>query len=138
MAAGAAEATSVSRRAVSADTPSLRDVPGDGDDLVAQLEYAQAQGFRAWEDGGMPGRSVEEQERLGKAMRRLGIEMGVFVAEADFGARTFVRRDAATTSRLEAKMQAAIDVAARCGARWMTVVPGRYGQRRPGTSRPRT
>lgn len=102
--------------------------PVSGDDLVAQLEYAQAQGFRAWEDNGMPGRSVEEQERLGKAMRRLGIEMGVFVAEADFGAQTFVRRDAAVTSRLEARMRTAIDVAARCGARWMTVVPGRYGQ----------
>ena len=98
-----------------------------GDDLVDQLEYARDQGFRAWEDNGMPGRSGADQERLGKAMRRLGIEMGVFVAEGDFGAETFVKRDPAIRTKLESKMTKAVEIAGRCGARWMTVVPGRYG-----------
>ena len=75
----------------------------------------------------MPGRSDAEQKRLGEAMRRLDIEMGVFVAEGNFGEETFVKRDPAMTARLEAKMTKAVEIAKRCGARWMTVVPGRYG-----------
>ena len=98
-----------------------------GNDLVDQLQFAHDHGFRAWEDNGMPGRSDAEQKRLGEAMRRLDIEMGVFVAEGDFGAETFVKRDQAITARLEAKMAKAVEIASRCGARWMTVVPGRYG-----------
>ncbi|MFB0987296.1 MAG: TIM barrel protein [Phycisphaerales bacterium] len=88
-----------------------------GKDHLDQLRFASEQGFRAWEDNGMPGRSEEEQNR-----------MGVFVAEADFGAETFVKRDSATTERLEAKMKKSVEIAKRCGARWMTVVPGRYSQ----------
>lgn len=98
-----------------------------GDDQLDQLRYASEQGFTAWEDNGMPGRSDADQKKIGDEMRRLGIEMGVFVAEADFGAETFVKRDAATTARLEAKMNKAVEIAGRCGARWITVVPGRYG-----------
>jgi hydroxypyruvate isomerase len=98
-----------------------------GDGLVDQLEYAHDHGFRAWEDNGMPGRSDADQKRLGEAMRRLDIEMGVFVAEGDFGAETFVKRDEAMTAQLEAKMTKAVEIAKRCGTRWMTVVPGRYG-----------
>ncbi|MAC19882.1 MAG: xylose isomerase [Phycisphaerae bacterium] len=99
-----------------------------GDDQLDQLRYAREQGFTAWEDNGMPGRSDADQKKIGDEMRRLGIEMGVFVAEADFGAETFVKRDEATTARLESKMNKAVEIAGRCGARWITVVPGRYGQ----------
>ena len=99
-----------------------------GDDRLDQLRYAREQGFTAWEDNGMPGRSAADQKKIGDEMRRLGIEMGVFVAEADFGAETFVKRDAATAARLESKMNNAVEIAGRCGARWITIVPGRYGQ----------
>ncbi len=50
-----------------------------GDDPVAQLEFAADQGFTAWEDNGMGGRSPDDQTRIAKAMERLGIRMGVFV-----------------------------------------------------------
>ncbi len=50
-----------------------------GDDPVDQLKFAAEEGFHAWEDNGMPGRSVADQERIGKAMADLGITMGVFV-----------------------------------------------------------
>ena len=51
-----------------------------GDDLVAQLEFMRAEGFTALEDNGMKGRSVADQELIGKTLQRLGMQMGVFVA----------------------------------------------------------
>ena len=38
----------------------------------------------------MSRRSVEEQERIAKAMERLGMTMGVFVAYADFRSTDFI------------------------------------------------
>lgn len=99
-----------------------------GDDPVEQLKFAGGQGFTAWEDNGMKGRSAEEQERIAKAMTELGITMGVFVANADFGKVTFARRDDATWDAVLADMRASVDVAKRVNAKWMTVVPGRYDQ----------
>jgi len=101
-----------------------------GEDPVDQLKFSADQGFRAWEDNGMRGRAPEEQERIGKAMRDLGIEMGVFVATASFGDVTFARRDNAVWDRVLADIRDSVDVASRVGARWMTVVPGAYDTRR--------
>ena len=67
-----------------------------GDDPVAQLEFMAERGFGALEDNGMRGRSVAEQERIARAMARLGMTMGVFVAYASFDEPTF-------TSGTEAK-----------------------------------
>src|SRR5687768_14256446 len=50
-----------------------------GPDPVDQLKFAADEGFSAWEDNGMRGRSSADQERIGKAMAQLGITMGVFV-----------------------------------------------------------
>lgn len=99
-----------------------------GDDPVEQLRFAADQGFTAWEDNGMKGRSAEEQERIAKAMSELGITMGVFVANADFGKVTFARKDDAAWDAVLADMRASVDVAKRVNAKWMTVVPGRYDQ----------
>jgi hydroxypyruvate isomerase len=99
-----------------------------GDDPVEQLQFAAGQGFTAWEDNGMKGRSVEEQERIAKAMAELGILMGVFVANADFGKVTFARKNDATWDAVLADIRASVDVAKRVNAKWMTVVPGRYDQ----------
>lgn len=97
-----------------------------GDDPVDQLKFAADQGFTAWEDNGMKGRSVEDQQRIARAMDELGMTMGVFVANADFGKVTFARQDAATWDAVLADIRASIDVAKRVNAKWMTVVPGRY------------
>lgn len=51
-----------------------------GSDPVDQLKFAADEGFRAWEDNGMKGRSPQEQEKIARAMGDLGITMGVFVA----------------------------------------------------------
>ncbi|MEC8320541.1 MAG: TIM barrel protein [Planctomycetota bacterium] len=100
-----------------------------GDDHLDQIRYAHDQGFRAWEDNGMPGRSAEEQSRIGDELRRLGMTMGVFVSEADFGRETLVLPPDQIQDHLRTRMESAIEVAKRCGATWTTVVPGRYSQR---------
>ncbi|MCA8962391.1 MAG: xylose isomerase, partial [Planctomycetes bacterium] len=49
-----------------------------GDGIVDQIRFAADQGFHAWEDNGMLGREVAEQERIGSVLRELGMTMGVF------------------------------------------------------------
>lgn len=102
-------------------------------DLLDQLQFAFDQGFRAWEDNGMAGRPVEEQERIAARMQQLGIEMGVFVAHADFRAPTFASGKAEHHERVLADLRAAVEVGKRVNAKWCTVVPGTVDARQePG------
>jgi hydroxypyruvate isomerase len=100
-----------------------------GEDLIDQIKFAADQGFTALEDNGMMGRPKEEQERIAREMSRLGMTMGVFVAYADFGERTFVRDDPEVRAMLIKQMEAAVEVAKRVNARWCTVVLGCYEPR---------
>ena len=99
-----------------------------GEDLVDQLEFAADQGFTAFEDNGMPDRPVELQERIAAAMTRLGMTMGVFVAEADFENVTFAANTPETRELVTKKAKAAVEVAKRVNAKWTTVVPGCYDE----------
>ncbi|MEY3160987.1 MAG: hypothetical protein RIT25_978 [Planctomycetota bacterium] len=98
-------------------------------DDADQLQFAFDEGFRAWEDNGMGGRSVEDQERLAKKMTQLGIEMGVFVGHGDFGAPTFASGSKEHADRVLADMKKAVEVAKRVNAKWCTVVPGTVDHR---------
>jgi hydroxypyruvate isomerase len=100
-----------------------------GDDAVAQLEFMAETGFRSLEDNGMRGRAPKDQERIGRTLERLGMRMGVFVAHADFRNVTFASGDPEMRSKLAAEMRASLETQARVGARWCTVVPGRYDER---------
>jgi hydroxypyruvate isomerase len=75
------------------------------------------------------GRDVATQERLGALLDDLGMTMGVFVASADFGSVSFASDDAETRRRLLGDIRESLEVARRVGARWATVVPGRYDQK---------
>ena len=97
-----------------------------GGDLVDQLQFMSDEGFSAMEDNGMMGRDVSGQQHIAKAMRRLEMTMGVFVAYAEFGKKTFVHRDKSIREMLVKRMKAAVEVAKRVNARWCTVVPGVY------------
>lgn len=97
-----------------------------GADEVAQLEFIAGEGFRALEDNWMARRAPEQQEKIAKAMARLGLEMGVFVASAEFGKVTFAANDDGVRERIRTEMQAAVECAKRVNARWCTVVPGNY------------
>ena len=100
-----------------------------GGDPIDQLGFMADQGFTALEDNGMRGRRVALQERIAKAMQRLGLAMGVFVAHADFGKVTFASRNGDMRERLLSDTRSAIETARRVNATWCTVVPGRYDQR---------
>ena len=97
-----------------------------GDDLLDQLRFMADVGFTAMEDNGMPGRDPALQARIGEEMARLGMKMGVFVAEANFTELTFVRPPAEVKDGLVKKMEAAVEVAKRVNATWCTVVPGAF------------
>ncbi|HZW10058.1 MAG TPA: TIM barrel protein [Phycisphaerales bacterium] len=96
-----------------------------GDDPVEQLRFAADQGFTAWEDNGMMGRSAQEQERIGAAMAELGISMGVFVASmATAWGPHFVEGKEDSREQFLKDCRQAVEVAERVNAKWMTVVPG--------------
>ena len=101
-----------------------------GDDLVAQLEFMRAEGFTALEDNEMKSRPVADQERIARAMQRLGMRMGVFVAhqiawnEANLASGDPSKRDAFLQ-----QVRESVDVARRVNATWMTVVPGHVDRR---------
>jgi hydroxypyruvate isomerase len=96
-----------------------------GDDLVSQLQFMHEQGFRALEDNGMRGRSVADQERVGRELQRLGMQMGVFVAHSiNWNEPTLTSRNPAPHERFLTEIQESVEVAKRVNATWMTVVPG--------------
>ena len=103
-----------------------------GKDLIDQLKFMADQGFTALEDNGMMGRTPEVQAQLGEAMAKLGMQMGVFVIQTGGN-----NSDRFTTGKPENRAQfrtaceAAVEVAKRCNAKWMTVVPGAFERKLP-------
>lgn len=102
-----------------------------GDDLVDQINFSADQGFTAWEDNGLGGRPVETQEKVARALANRGMLMGVFVAMAEFKAVTFASSAADAREKILRDIDAAIVVAKRVNAKWMTVVPGCYDLKLP-------
>jgi hydroxypyruvate isomerase len=96
-----------------------------GDAPLDQLRFMADQGFRAFEDNGMKGRSVEMQEKMAAVMAERNIEMGVFVAhqiywqEPNLASGKQDWRD-----EFLSQIRESVEVAKRVNARWMTVVPG--------------
>lgn len=101
-----------------------------GNDPVDQLKFAADEGFSAWEDNGMGGRSVEEQERIAKAMSSLGITMGVFVVNLGTAwSPTLTTGEKEPLEAFVKECNAAVEVAKRTNSKWMTVVPGTFAER---------
>ncbi len=96
-----------------------------GDDLVDQINFAADQGFTAWEDNGMKGRSADVQERIAYAMEQRGMQMGVFVAHTIFWSEpNLASGNADHREQFLKEIQESVEVAKRVNAIWMTVVPG--------------
>jgi hydroxypyruvate isomerase len=96
-----------------------------GDDILDQLRFMADQGFSAFEDNGMSNREPAQQKKMGELMAKLGISMGVFVAHKIYwnepnlaGGKADKREEFLT------QIRNAVEVAKRCNATWMTVVPG--------------
>ncbi len=97
-----------------------------GPDLVDQLQFMHDEGFRALEDNSLPRRTPATQERIGAALDRLGMRMGVFVAHTAWGEVSFASDAPDVRERILADIRQAVEVAARVNAKWCTVVPGDY------------
>lgn len=120
----------------SASTPpekfSLRYAPHDGmfrhsagENVLDQLRFMAEQGFTAFEDNGMGGREAVLQEKMGTLMAQLGISMGVFVAHKIYWKEpNLASGHADKRAEFLADIRNAVEVAKRCHATWMTVVPG--------------
>ena len=96
-----------------------------GEDFEDQIQYMYDQGFRAMEDNGMKGRSLEDQTRIAKRMEKLGMEMGVFVAHKIYWDKpTLTSGDKEKREEFIQGIKESVEVAKRVNAKWMTVVPG--------------
>lgn len=101
-----------------------------GPDPVDQLKFAADEGFRAWEDNGMKGRSVADQERIAKTMADLNIEMGIFVAnDIDWQNPTLTTGNKNHVDAFVNACKASVEVAKRMNTKHMTVVPGTVNPR---------
>ncbi|MEZ5042352.1 MAG: TIM barrel protein [Saprospiraceae bacterium] len=102
-----------------------------GEDPIDQLKFMADQGFTAFEDNGMREREVGLQEKMGAAMDKLGLTMGVFVAH-----KIYWQEPTLTTGKEDSRkefldyIKVAVDVAKRCNAKWMTVVLGHLDLRK--------
>jgi hydroxypyruvate isomerase len=103
-----------------------------GADFTDQIKWMNDQGFKAIEDNGMLGRSVADQEKIGKLLASLGMTMGVFVVDGGENWKTSL-----TTGKKEfidnfvKTCKTCVETAKRVNAKWMTVVPGFYDRKLP-------
>lgn len=103
-----------------------------GKDLLDQLSFMADMGFRALEDNRMTQRSPEEQEKIGKHLAKLGMEMGVFVVDkGGNGANSLAAGKDEYVEIFVNGCKRAVEVAKRVNAKWMTVVPGNFERKIP-------
>lgn len=103
-----------------------------GENFIDQIKFMHDQGFRAIEDNGLLKRPVEEQEKIGSELGRLGMTMGVFVVDGGENWKTSL-----ASGKQEFKdnfvktCKQCVDTAKRVNAKWMTVVPGFFDRSLP-------
>jgi hydroxypyruvate isomerase len=103
-----------------------------GDDPLEQLRFMADNGFTALEDNGMMSRSVEVQQQIGDLLAKLGMTMGVFVVQTGGNGNLMFTPNKPENRELFVKAcQAAVEVAKRVNATWMTVVPGNFDRSLP-------
>jgi hydroxypyruvate isomerase len=104
-----------------------------GKDFIEQIKWAHDQGFRSIEDNGMMNRTPEMQAKIGDTLAKLGMQMGVFVITTD----SWHWKMSLATGKQEFKdliirdCHTAVEVAKRCNAKHMTVVPGNFDRSLP-------
>ncbi|SHM44337.1 hydroxypyruvate isomerase family protein [Chitinophaga sp. CF418] len=103
-----------------------------GASFLDQIQFMYDQGFRAIEDNGLMKRDPAEQEKIGKLLSKLGMQMGVFVIDAGDNWKVSL-----TTGKQEFKdafvkvCKQALETAKRVNAKWATVVPGYFERNLP-------
>ena len=103
-----------------------------GDNPLDQLQFMAEQGFKSWEDNGMPGREISLQKQMASTMEKLDLEIGVFVAHKIYWKEpTLTTGDKAIREEFLTDIKNSIEVAKRVNAKWMTVVPGHVDLKLP-------
>jgi hydroxypyruvate isomerase len=103
-----------------------------GNDFIDQLKFAYDQGFRSMEDNGMPGRPVEQQKKIGDALAKLGMGMGVFVLDkGGNGANSIASGKPEYLEIFLKGCRNAVEVSKRCNGKLTTVVPGDFERKLP-------
>ncbi len=103
-----------------------------GKSFLDEIKYYHELGFRSIEDNGMPGRSVEEQKQIGDLLAKLGMRMGVFVVpKGGNGANSLAAGKKEFIDIFTKGCRDSVEIAKRCNAKWVTVVPGDYVRHLP-------
>ena len=104
-----------------------------GNDFIDQIKFAHSMGFRGIEDNGMMTRTPEMQQKIGDTLAKLGMSMGVFVITSqNWHWKTSLATGKQEWIDLMVKdCKEAVEVAKRCNAKYMTVVPGNYERSLP-------
>lgn len=103
-----------------------------GPDFIEQIKFGYSQGFRAIEDNGMSKRTPEEQQKIGDALAKLGMAMGVFVLDkGGNGANTLAAGKPENVEIFLKGCRNAVEVSKRCGGKLATVVPGDFERHLP-------
>jgi hydroxypyruvate isomerase len=99
-----------------------------GADFIDQIKFAHSMGFRSIEDNGMMGRTPDQQKKIGDTLAKLGMTMGVFVVTSDnwHWKTTLTTGKQEWIDKMEKDCRTAVEVAKRCNAKWLTVVPGNF------------
>lgn len=99
-----------------------------GTDFIDQIKFAHDKGFRSIEDNGMMKRPVEQQKKIGDTLAALGMRMGVFVITSDnwHWNTTLTTGKQEWIDKMVKDCKEAVEVARRCNAKWLTVVPGNF------------
>lgn len=103
-----------------------------GADFIDQIKYMYDQGFRAIEDNGMTGRSVDQQTKIGETLAKLGMTMGVFVVpKGGNGENTLAAGKQEYIDIFLKGCRQSVETAKRVNAKWITVVPGDFERNLP-------
>jgi hydroxypyruvate isomerase len=104
-----------------------------GPNFIEQIRFAHSVGFRSIEDNGMMSRTPAMQQKIGDTLSNLGMRMGVFVIAYDNWPLqiSLTSGDKQWREKFIAYCKDAVEVAKRCGAKWMTVVPGNFDRKLP-------
>jgi len=103
-----------------------------GDDFIDQIKFAYDQGFRSIEDNGLSHRPEAEQSKIGDALAKLGMTMGVFVLDkGGNGANTLAAGKQEYVDIFIKGCHQAVEVGKRVNGKLTTVVPGDFARQLP-------
>lgn len=101
-------------------------VDSAGTDARAQIAFAAAEGFRAWEDNALTMRNERTRMQIAEALQKNGVEMGVFTigSSAGYFRPSIVTGTREDTAEFLAEIESHIELAKLVGAKWVMVNPG--------------